>query len=83
MHIFYKFFHEKFYLHLTLLTDQVPLSDLEQRLWRHPGVFDVNFEHISHFALVYFVNFEHVITSWVTSQNIKQFVFLNSSLGKW
>ena len=30
-----------------------------------PGVFTVNFEHISHFVSVSVVNFEHVIAGWV------------------
>ena len=33
--------------------------------WRCSGVFIVNFKHISHLVLVFFVNFEHVIAGLV------------------
>ena len=35
----------------------------ERRQWRRSGVF-VNFEHISHFVLV-FIKFDHVIAGWI------------------
>ena len=37
----------------------------ERRYCLRPGVFIVNFEHISHCFNVSIVNIEHVITGWV------------------
>ena len=38
----------------------------KRRQWRPFGVFNLNFEHISHFcSSVSIVNLEHVITGWV------------------
>ena len=37
----------------------------QRRHWRRFGVFIVNFEHISHLALVFIINFEQVNVSWV------------------
>ena len=44
--------------------------------WRRSGIFIVNFEHISHFVLLFllFVNFEHVIAGWVFSSEISELV---------
>ena len=36
----------------------------ERRQRRRSGVFDVNFEHASHLAVVFLFNFEHVIVDW-------------------
>ena len=39
--------------------------DLHHRKWRRSGVFNVNFEHISHFVLVFlFLTFEQVNAGW-------------------
>ena len=38
----------------------------EKRYWRRPGVFSVNFEHISHLVLV---NFEHVFSGWDSAKH--------------
>ena len=43
------------------LTTKTP----ERRHWRRPGVFIVNFEHISHLVLVSIVNFEQLNADWV------------------
>ena len=32
---------------------KLPIKTQERRHWRHSGVFIVNFEHISHLALVF------------------------------
>ena len=32
---------------------KVSNKDIKRRQWRHSGVFIVNFEHISHLALVF------------------------------
>ena len=40
------------------LTKKAP----EQCHWNHPGVFIVNFEHVLHCALVFFLNLEYVIS---------------------
>ena len=37
------------------------------RHWRRSGVFNVNFEHISHLVLVFMFKFEHVIADWDSS----------------
>ena len=40
----------------------------ERRQWRRPGVFIVNYEHISHiFSSVFIVDFEQVNVCWVDS----------------
>ena len=44
------------------LPAKVSASKVERHHWCRPGVFIVNFEHISHLFLVFFiVNFERVI----------------------
>ena len=57
---------------MSKLTTKTP----EQCQWLRSGVFIINFEHISHLALVllfffififFIVNFEHVIGNWVSS----------------
>ena len=45
------------------ICSKLTIKTLERRQWHRPGVFIVNFEHISHLALV-FVNFEQVKTGW-------------------
>ena len=43
----------------------------ERRHWRHSGVFIVNFEHISHLALLLFLNMQMPTPLWedISSMN--------------
>ena len=47
------------------ICSKLTIKTSERRHWGRSDVFIVNFEHISHLALVfYIVNFEHVIAAW-------------------
>ena len=49
------------------IRSKLTIKTPEPRQWRRSGAFIVNFEHISHHALVFIVNVEHVIGGWVVS----------------
>ena len=40
------------------------IKTTERRQWRLSGIFIVNFEHISHFVLIFIANFEQVNAGW-------------------
>ena len=47
------------------------MKTLERRQWRRAGVFIVNCEHISHFALA--VDFEQANVCWVHTEKTNTF----------
>ena len=47
------------------------MKTLERRQWRRSGVFMVNCEHISHFALI--VNFQQANVCWVYIEKTNTF----------
>ena len=62
------------------MRSKLTIKTLERRHWRPSSVFIVNFEHISHLALVSTVNFEQVNSGWEwTFNDYLQYVNLNFS----
>ena len=52
------------------ICSKLTIKTLEQRQWHRSGVFNVNFEPISHLVLVFLLlNFEHVIAGWVSGKS--------------